>query len=153
MDTKTYEAYGLHQSLSDVDPVRVVNGRANREIQGQLSTPADRQYNPCPEASPGDDVPRSTDRVAFRSDPNPAQAHTGQGCEPVRIRVKRPLLPSLPTCDVAGSVSVSRSPRRSKGAVPIRIVSGCCPPAVASMREGGRRMVTAFLLLDHKSTP
>ncbi len=62
MDTKTYEAYGLHQSLSDVDPVRKVNGRANREIQGQLSTPADRQYNPCPEAFPGDDVPRGTVR-------------------------------------------------------------------------------------------
>ena len=52
MDTKTYEAFGLHECLADVDPVRVVNGRANREIQNALSTPADRQYNPNPEAFP-----------------------------------------------------------------------------------------------------
>jgi enterochelin esterase-like enzyme len=65
MDTKTYEALGLHQSLSDIDPTRVVNGRANREIQEALATPADNQYHPCPEAFPADDVPRG--RVtAFR---------------------------------------------------------------------------------------
>jgi enterochelin esterase-like enzyme len=58
MDTKTYESFGLHQSLSDVDPTRVVNGRANREIRGALSTPGDHQYNPNPEAMPGEDVPR-----------------------------------------------------------------------------------------------
>jgi len=58
MDTETYEALGLHRSLSDIDPTRVVNGRANREIQQALSVPGDRQYHPCPEASPTGDVPR-----------------------------------------------------------------------------------------------
>ncbi|HEX4181389.1 MAG TPA: hypothetical protein VHY32_11415 [Caulobacteraceae bacterium] len=56
MDTKTYESFGLHLSLTDVDPTRGVNGRANREIQNALSTPADRQYNPGPEAF--EDAPR-----------------------------------------------------------------------------------------------
>ena len=32
MDTRTYEAFGLHQCLADIDPTRIVNGRANREI-------------------------------------------------------------------------------------------------------------------------
>ncbi|MFI4976973.1 MAG: alpha/beta hydrolase [Caulobacterales bacterium] len=58
MDTKTYESLGLHISMSDVDPTRVVNGRANREIQDALATAADRQYNPCPEAFVAEDVPR-----------------------------------------------------------------------------------------------
>ena len=57
MDTKTYEALGLNHPL-DGDPTRVVNGRANREIQQALSVPGDRQYHPCPEASPGEDVRR-----------------------------------------------------------------------------------------------
>ena len=58
MDLETYQALGLDRSLSDVDPTRVVNGRANKEIQQALSTPGDRQYHPCPEAFPADDVPR-----------------------------------------------------------------------------------------------
>jgi enterochelin esterase family protein len=60
MDTKTYERFGLHQSLGDVDPARIVNGRANREIQGALSTPGDRQYHPNPEAFPDDAIARGT---------------------------------------------------------------------------------------------
>jgi enterochelin esterase family protein len=65
MDTKTYEALGLNVSMSDNNPARVVNGRANREIMDVLATPADRQYHPCPDAYPAEDVPRG--RVtAFR---------------------------------------------------------------------------------------
>ena len=60
MDLKTYQQLGLHQSLSDVDPTRVVNGRANREILNVLSTPADRQYHPNPEAYPAEGAPRGT---------------------------------------------------------------------------------------------
>ncbi len=58
MDLETYQALGLDRSLSDVDPTRVVNGRFNQEIQQALSVPGDRQYHPCPEALPADDVPR-----------------------------------------------------------------------------------------------
>jgi enterochelin esterase-like enzyme len=58
LDIKTYESFDLHRSLADTDPTRVVNGRANREIMEVLATPADRQYHPCPEAYPGEDVPR-----------------------------------------------------------------------------------------------
>jgi enterochelin esterase-like enzyme len=58
MDSETYESLGLHLSLSDVDPGRVVNGRANREIQGALATPGDRQYHPNPEAFPAPGAPR-----------------------------------------------------------------------------------------------
>jgi len=60
MDLKTYEAFGLHRSMSDVDPTRVVNGRANREIQNALATPGDRQYHPNPEAYPSEDTPRGS---------------------------------------------------------------------------------------------
>ena len=58
MDTETYMALGLHRALGDTDPTRLVNGRANREIQQALSTPGDRQYHPCPEGSPAEDIPR-----------------------------------------------------------------------------------------------
>ncbi|HZC16587.1 MAG TPA: alpha/beta hydrolase-fold protein [Caulobacteraceae bacterium] len=58
MDTKTYESLGLHISLSDVDPARVVNGRSNREIRQALATDGDRQYHPCPEALLAEGVAR-----------------------------------------------------------------------------------------------
>ncbi|HZZ34193.1 MAG TPA: alpha/beta hydrolase-fold protein [Caulobacteraceae bacterium] len=58
MDTRTYEALGLHQSLSDIDPTRRVNGRANREIMDQLACEGDRQYHPCPEAYVAEGVAR-----------------------------------------------------------------------------------------------
>ena len=58
MDLETYQALGLDRSLSDVDPNRVVNGRANKEILQALMTPGDRQYHPCPEAHPAAGVPR-----------------------------------------------------------------------------------------------
>jgi enterochelin esterase family protein len=60
VDTRTYEAFGLHECLADTDPTRVVNGRANREILNALSTPADGQYNPNPEAFPLEETPRGT---------------------------------------------------------------------------------------------
>lgn len=65
MDTQTYESLGLHRSMTDVDPTRVVNGRANREIQNALATPEDRQYNPCPEAYVVEGVPQGRVR-SFR---------------------------------------------------------------------------------------
>ncbi|HVM99949.1 MAG TPA: alpha/beta hydrolase-fold protein [Caulobacteraceae bacterium] len=61
MDLKTYEALGLHRSMSD-GPMREVNGRSNREIQNQLATPGDRQYHPNPEAFPAESTPRGTVR-------------------------------------------------------------------------------------------
>ena len=57
METKLYEALGLHRSMSD-EPPREVNGRSNREIQAALATPGDRQYHPSPEAYPAEDTPR-----------------------------------------------------------------------------------------------
>jgi enterochelin esterase family protein len=62
MDTKTYESLGLHRSMTDVDPGRVINGRANREIQNALSTPGDRQYHPNPESFIADGTPRGAVR-------------------------------------------------------------------------------------------
>ena len=38
----------------------VVNGRSPMEIIPALAVPGDDTYHPCPEASPADDVPRST---------------------------------------------------------------------------------------------
>ena len=64
MDTKTYESLGLHRSMSD-EPGgggREVNGRSNREIQGALSTPGDRQYHPNLEAFPAEGTPRGSVR-------------------------------------------------------------------------------------------
>jgi enterochelin esterase family protein len=60
MDLETYQKLGLHLSFSDVSPTKVVNGRANREIQNALATPGDRQYHPNPEAFPADDTPRGS---------------------------------------------------------------------------------------------
>ena len=60
MDLKQYEALGLHRAMSD-EPGgggRVINGRSNREIQGALSVPGDRQYHPNPEAYPAEGTPR-----------------------------------------------------------------------------------------------
>ena len=52
--------------MTDVDPARVVNGRANREIQQALSTPGDRQYHPGPEAFVAEGVARGQVK-AFRA--------------------------------------------------------------------------------------
>ncbi|HLI65742.1 MAG TPA: alpha/beta hydrolase-fold protein [Caulobacteraceae bacterium] len=60
MDLETYQKLGLHRSMSDVEPTRIVNGRANREIQNALSTPGDRQYHPNPEAFPAEGTPRGS---------------------------------------------------------------------------------------------
>jgi enterochelin esterase-like enzyme len=65
VDLKTYESLGLHRSMSDVDPTRVVNGRANREIQNALATPGDNQYHPNPEAFPAEGTSRGDVR-SFR---------------------------------------------------------------------------------------
>jgi enterochelin esterase-like enzyme len=62
LDTKTYESLGLHRSMTDVDPARVINGRANREIQNALSVPGDRQYHPNPEALVAEGTPQGTVR-------------------------------------------------------------------------------------------
>ena len=58
MDWKTYEALGLNLSMNEETTPRTVNGRSNREIQNQLSTPGDRQYHPNPEAYPAEGTPR-----------------------------------------------------------------------------------------------
>ena len=55
MDVETYLRHGLHEP----GPLRM-NGRANAEIMKALDTPADRQYNPCPEAYPRPGAPAGT---------------------------------------------------------------------------------------------
>jgi enterochelin esterase family protein len=62
MDGRMYEDLGFHRGLDETAPAVKINGRANREIMQVLSTEADRQYNPNPEAFPGEGVPRGTVR-------------------------------------------------------------------------------------------
>ena len=93
MDIKTYESFGLHTSLSDNDPTRVVNGRANREIMQSLSVPGDRQYNPCPEAAVAEGVARGTVTLHPRLGRLPDLAgHQAQSVDlhPGRFRSRRP---------------------------------------------------------------
>lgn len=54
MDTETFERLGLHRKLPNST---VVNGKSAMDILQQLSHPGDAPYRPCPEASPGPDVP------------------------------------------------------------------------------------------------
>ena len=58
MDLETYQKLGLHEAFNDVHRDEEVNGRSNQEILDALDTPGDVHYHPCPEAFPGDDVPR-----------------------------------------------------------------------------------------------
>lgn len=58
MDLETYQKLGLHEAFNDVRRDEVVNGRSNDEIMNAIGTPGDVCYHPCPEAFPGDDVPR-----------------------------------------------------------------------------------------------
>ena len=58
MDLETYQKLGLHEAFNDVHRDEGVNGRSNLEILDALDTPGDVHYHPCPEAFPGDDVPR-----------------------------------------------------------------------------------------------
>ena len=58
LDLETYQKLGLHEAFNDVHRGKVVNGRSNDEIMDALDTPGDVHYHPCPEAFPGDDVPR-----------------------------------------------------------------------------------------------
>ena len=66
MEFETYRALGLERSFVDDDLSRVVNGRSfGPDINAATSAPGDAPYHPCPEASPGDDVPRGTiDRIS-----------------------------------------------------------------------------------------
>ncbi len=66
MEFETYRALGLERSFGDDDLSRVVNGRSFfPDIGTAMSAPGDAPYHPCPEASPGDDVPRGTiDRIS-----------------------------------------------------------------------------------------
>lgn len=59
MDTKTYEAFGLHKTFLETHGVVEVNGRANAEIAQALDTSGDVSYHPCPEAFPAAGVPRA----------------------------------------------------------------------------------------------
>ena len=58
MDFETYKQLGLNKPFGDDDFFgQVVNGHSNQEIQNALSVPGDKQYHPCPEAYPDDNVP------------------------------------------------------------------------------------------------
>jgi enterochelin esterase family protein len=59
MDTKTYEAFGLHKTFLETQGSAEINGRSNAEIMQALDTPGDVAYHPCPEAFPAADVPRA----------------------------------------------------------------------------------------------
>ncbi len=133
MHLDTYKAFGLHQSLSDVDPLRVVNGRANREIQGSLSVPGDRQYHPCPEAWPGDDVPRG--QVASHRDWAGARVFPGTTRD-VRIYTPPGFDPKGPPPGLIvfndGSWYLDRNgPVRAAAVLDSLIHAGEAPPTVA----------------------
>lgn len=57
MDVENYRRLGLDRRF-DLPFDAEINGRSNMEIMDSLDPPEDAQYNPCPEAYPGDDVPR-----------------------------------------------------------------------------------------------
>ena len=133
MDIKTYEAYGLHQSLGDIDPLRVVNGRANREIAQSISVPGDRQYNPCPEAYPEDGVPRGP--IASFRDWSGARVFPGTTRD-VRIYTPAGFDPNGPPPAVIifndGSWYLERSgPVRAAAVLDTLIHAGEAPPTIA----------------------
>ena len=132
MDVKTYEAYGLHRPLGGLDPSRVVNGRANSEIQHALSVPGDRQYHPCPEALPSDDVPRG--KVASFRDWAGARVFPGTTRD-VRIYTPAGFDPSGPAPAVIvfndGSWYLDRDgPVRAAAVLDSIIAAGEAPPTI-----------------------
>ena len=60
MEIENYRRLGLDRAFLDVPMNTEVNDRSNLEIMDALNVPGDAQYHPCPEAHPGDDVPRGT---------------------------------------------------------------------------------------------
>ena len=58
MEIDNYRRLGLERGFLDLPFDTEINGRSNMEIMDALNVAEDAQYNPCPEASPGDDVPR-----------------------------------------------------------------------------------------------
>jgi enterochelin esterase-like enzyme len=58
MDIQIYKKHGLHQVFNEEYPGAKINGRSNMEILEALDTAGDIHYHPCPEAFPGEDVPR-----------------------------------------------------------------------------------------------
>jgi enterochelin esterase family protein len=139
MDTKTYEAFGLHLCLADIDPTRVVNGRANREIQGALATPGDRQYHPNPEAF--EDVPRG----AVRSFRNWAQSRVFEGTErdlwvytPAGFDPAGPP-PALMVFNDGGGYLDRNGPIRAAAVLDTLIHKGEAPPTVGVFVMPGRK--------------
>jgi enterochelin esterase-like enzyme len=132
MDLQTYQGFGLHRSLSDVDPLRVVNGRFNREIEQSLFVPGDRQYHPCPEAHPGEDVPRG--QVASHRDWTGARVFPGTTRD-VRIYTPPGFDPAGPAPGVMffndGSWYLDRDgPVRAAAVLDSLIHRGEAPPTV-----------------------
>jgi enterochelin esterase-like enzyme len=139
MDTKTYESLGLHLSLSDVDPTRVVNGRANREIQNALATPADRQYNPGPEAfeeAPRGQVASFRDWSGSRIFPDTQRdlwIYTPAGFDPGGAA------PALMVFNDGGAYLDRNGPVRAAAVLDVLIHKGEAPPTVAVFVMPGRK--------------
>jgi len=139
MDTRTYESFGLHQSLTDVDPTRVVNGRANREIMQALSTPADRQYNPNPEAF--EDAPRGNvasfrdwDRsLVFEGTRRDLWIYTPAGFDPAGPA------PALMVFNDGGGYLDRNGPVRAAAVLDTLIAKGEAPPTIGVFVMPGRR--------------
>jgi enterochelin esterase family protein len=139
MDVKTYESLGLHLCLADIDPTRVVNGRANREIQGALATPADRQYHPGPEAF--EDAPRGhvasfRDWSESRVYPGTARdlwIYTPAGFDPAGAA------PALIVFNDGGAYLDRNGPVRAAAVLDVLIHKGEAPPTVAVFVMPGRK--------------
>jgi enterochelin esterase-like enzyme len=140
MDSRTYESLGLHVSLSDVDPARVVNGRSNREIRQALATDGDRQYHPCPEARVAEDVARG--RVA--SYPGWAQSRLYPGTErdlwiytPANFD-PRAAAPALIVFNDGGGYLDRDGPVRAAAVLDTLIHNGEAPPTIGVFVMPGR---------------
>jgi enterochelin esterase family protein len=139
VDTKTYESFGLHKSLTDVDPTRVVNGRANREILDALNTPADRQYNPNPEAF--EEAPRG--KVASHRDWAESRVFAGSRRDlwiyaPADFDPAGPA-PALMVFNDGGGYLDRNGPVRAAAVLDTLIAKGEATPTVGVFVMPGRR--------------
>jgi enterochelin esterase-like enzyme len=141
LDTKTFESFGLNVSMSDVDPGRTVNGRANREIQQALATPGDRQYNPCAEAFVAEGVARG--RVSAFREWSQSRVFPGAVRDlwiytPAAFDPAGPA-PAILVCNDGAGYLDRNGPVRASAVLDTLIHSGEAPPTVGVFVMPGRK--------------
>jgi enterochelin esterase-like enzyme len=147
MDVETFLALGLDQRSP-----RSVNGRGQADFNVSLNPPADRVYHPCPEAYPGENIPKGT--IAHHANWTGSQVFAGTERD---IWVYQPA-GSVPVVGANLAIFMDgewyqdgKGPVRVCQVLDTLISKGRIPPTIAVFVSPGRPTTTTAALPDPKA--